>query len=101
MKAQILGTDQKLTRELQTGTESTLSQHHSEGGLEEVNLEISIGMKAQNRGLLFQIDKALQRIEEGTYGICEITGAPIPLKRLEAIPYATTTLEGQETLERG
>lgn len=101
MKAKILGTDQKLSEELQSGNDSVLSQHHSEGGLEEVNLETSIGIKEQNRDLLFQINHALERMEQGVYGLCEVTEKPIPIKRLEAVPYATTTVEGQEILEKG
>ena len=101
MRAQIMGVDRKLSKELQSGNDSVLSQHHSEGGLEESNVETSIAIKEQNRDLLLQIDHALDRIKEGVYGVCEITGNPIPLKRLDAIPYATTTVEGQEVLEKG
>ena len=49
---------------------------------------------------LAQIERALQRMEEGTYGICEVTGKPIPLARLQALPYATTTIEAQRELEK-
>lgn len=49
---------------------------------------------------LAQIERALQRMEDGTYGICEITGKPIPLARLQALPYATTTIEAQRELEK-
>lgn len=48
-----------------------------------------------------QIDNALARMEAGTYGICEVTGKQIPLPRLEALPYATTTIEAQRMLESG
>ena len=51
--------------------------------------------------MIKQIDNALERIEEGTYGICEITGEQISKKRLEAIPYATMTREAQEKIEKG
>ena len=47
-----------------------------------------------------RIDDALQRIEEGTYGYCEETGEPISLKRLDARPIATMSLEAQERKER-
>jgi len=49
---------------------------------------------------LAQIEKALERMEEGTYGICEITGKPIPLARLQALPYTTVRVEAQRELER-
>ena len=44
---------------------------------------------------LAKIDRALQRIEEGTYGISEVSGKPIPIERLEAVPYATTLVDEQ------
>ena len=42
-----------------------------------------------------------EKIEEGTYGICDITGEEIPLARLEAVPYATMTVKAQEKFEKG
>lgn len=44
------------------------------------------------------IDHAMERIEEGTYGICEVTGKPIPVARLRALPWATMTVEAAEQL---
>jgi DnaK suppressor protein len=52
-------------------------------------------------GLLRQIDRALEKIEEGTYGVCDISGEEIPMKRLEAVPYATMTVKAQEKFEKG
>lgn len=49
---------------------------------------------------LAQIEKALERMEDGTYGICEVTGKPIPLARLQALPYTTVRVEAQRELER-
>jgi DnaK suppressor protein len=50
--------------------------------------------------LISKIDQALARIEEGTYGYCEETGDPISLKRLDARPIATLSIEAQERHER-
>jgi DnaK suppressor protein len=44
---------------------------------------------------LAKVDRALQRIEEGTYGISEVSGKPVPIERLEAVPYATTLVDEQ------
>ena len=52
------------------------------------------------RKLISKIDSALKSIEEGTYGYCEETGEPIALKRLEARPIATLSVEAQERHER-
>ena len=46
--------------------------------------------------LLSKIDRALEKIEDGTYGLSDIDGTPIPVERLEAIPYAVTTVEQEE-----
>ena len=48
-----------------------------------------------DRDTLEKIDRALQRIEDGTYGISEVSGKPIPLERLEAVPWATTLVDEQ------
>ncbi|MBL8779406.1 MAG: RNA polymerase-binding protein DksA [Alphaproteobacteria bacterium] len=54
----------------------------------------------RQRKLISKIDSALRRIEEGTYGFCEETGDPITLRRLEARPIATLSLEAQERHEK-
>ena len=54
----------------------------------------------RERKLIAKIDSALRRIEDGTYGYCEDTGEPIGVKRLEARPIATLSLEAQERHER-
>lgn len=46
-----------------------------------------------DRDTLAQIDRALERIEAGTYGVSEVSGKPIPIDRLEAVPYATTLVD--------
>ena len=54
----------------------------------------------RQRKLISKIDSALRRIEEGTYGFCEDTGDPISLRRLDARPIATLSIEAQERHER-
>ena len=54
----------------------------------------------RERKLINKIDSALRRIDEGTYGYCEETGEPISLKRLEARPVATLSIEAQEMHEK-
>lgn len=77
------------------------SQHHADEGTEDFNRTISIEVTAKELDVLRQIDRALEKIEEGTYGVCDVTGDPIPVKRLEAIPYATMTRDAQEKFEKG
>jgi DnaK suppressor protein len=64
----------------------------------EIHVELE-GMK-RHRGQIVMIDKALARINDGTYGYCEMTGERIGLKRLEIQPTATLCVEAQEMVER-
>ena len=65
-------------------------------------MERSLELRTRDRArkLISKIDAAIRRIEEGTYGYCEETGEPISLKRLEARPIATLSIEAQERHER-
>lgn len=77
------------------------SQHSADEGTDDFVKNINLEVTNKEFGLLRQIDRALEKIEERTYGICDITGEEIPLKRLEAIPYATMTVKAQEKFEKG
>ncbi len=66
----------------------------------ETDRAIELRARDRQRKLISKIDAALQRIDEGTYGYCEETGEPISLKRLDARPIATLSLEAQERHER-
>ena len=66
----------------------------------ETERAIELRARDRQRKLIAKIDAALQRIEDGTSGYCEETGAPISIKRLEARPIATLSLEAQERHER-
>ena len=66
----------------------------------ETDRAIELRARDRQRKLIAKIDAALARIEDGTYGFCEETGDPISLKRLEARPIATLSLEAQERHER-
>jgi DnaK suppressor protein len=66
----------------------------------ETDRAIELRARDRQRKLISKIDAAIQRIDEGTYGYCEETGEPIALKRLEARPIATLSVEAQERHER-
>jgi len=66
----------------------------------ETNWSIQLRTRDRQRKLIAKIDAALRRLQLGEYGYCEITGEPISLKRLDARPIATMTLEAQERHER-
>ena len=67
-----------------------------DGGAIAVELETDRSVVQNSQDLLDAIFHAQERMEKGLYGICEVTGEPIPLARLEAIPYATTTVEAAQ-----
>ncbi len=69
-------------------------------GCEENKLSFELKTRDRARKLIFKIDAALKRIQDGTYGYCEITGEPISLKRLKARPIATLSIEAQEMHEK-
>lgn len=95
--------------ELLKESEETL-ESLQEGGLQEPDLadrasaemERSLELRTRDRArkLIAKIDAAIARIEDGSYGYCEETGEPISLRRLEARPIATLSIEAQERHER-
>jgi DnaK suppressor protein len=66
----------------------------------ETDRAIELRARDRQRKLIAKIDAALQRIEDGSYGYCEETGEPIGLRRLDARPIATLSVEAQERHER-
>ena len=67
---------------------------------EEIDRSFELRTRDRERKLINKIDAALKRIEDGSYGYCDETGDPISIKRLEARPVATLSLEAQEMHER-
>jgi DnaK suppressor protein len=79
------------------------SQNHpdlADRASSETDRAIELRARDRQRKLISKIDAALSRIEDGTYGFCEETGEPISIKRLEARPIATLSVEAQERHER-
>ncbi|MCK5041843.1 MAG: RNA polymerase-binding protein DksA [Sphingomonadales bacterium] len=66
----------------------------------ETDWSLELRTRDRQRKLVSKIDAAIERIETGEYGYCEVTGDPISLKRLEARPIATMTIEAQEAHEK-
>lgn len=80
---------------------SSMPIHMADLGTDNYDLENTLELMDSERKLLAEIDGALARIEEGTYGICEGSGRQIPKVRLEAIPWAKYCVEYANLLERG
>ena len=73
--------------------------HMADVATDMYDREFTLGLAANDREMLHQIDEALDRIEEGTYGLCVTCKKAIPVTRLKAIPHAQTCLKCQELLE--
>ncbi len=102
MKEQISKSIVGTSEEVKESEESRgYSQHQADEGTDDFGKTISLEVTNKEFSILKQINRALQKIEEGTYGICDISGKEIPKARLEAIPYATMTVEAQDKYEKG
>ncbi|MHC4113535.1 MAG: TraR/DksA family transcriptional regulator [Planctomycetota bacterium] len=80
---------------------SSLPIHMADMGTDNYEQSFSLELMDSERKVITEIDYALNRIEEGTYGICEIGGEPIPRQRLEAIPWAKFCVNCANLLEKG
>lgn len=102
LKAKITHTFQETSAEVKTPDESTgYSQHQADQGTDDFDRTINMEISEREFGILRQIDRALEKIDENTYGVCDISNEEIPRQRLEAVPYATMTVKSQEKLEKG
>ena len=90
------------TRETLEGLQGTTRNipDSADRASEETDRSLELRTRDRQRKLVTKIDSALQRIAEGEFGYCEVTGEPISLKRLDARPIATMSLEAQERHER-
>jgi DnaK suppressor protein len=82
------------------GENSRYSYHLGDVASLSYGREFSMGLSERQQKYLEQIDEAFQRIDDGTYGICKVTGEPIAIERLEEVPVAKYSVQGKEMLER-
>ncbi len=76
------------------------SLHMADAATDSFDRDLLLGLASFEQEGLYEIDAALKRIEDGTYGICELTGQPIGWQRLEAIPWTRFSLGAENQLER-
>ena len=81
-------------------TENEAKSDITDRASEEIDRSFELRTRDRERKLINKIDAALQRIEDGSYGYCDETGDPISIRRLEARPVATLSLEAQEMHEK-
>ena len=76
------------------------SLHMADSGTDNFDRDFALSLLSSDQDAIYEIEDALKRIEKKTYGVCELTGKPIPKARLEAIPWARFTVQAQAQLER-
>jgi RNA polymerase-binding transcription factor DksA len=82
------------------GEQSGYSYHMADAGTDSMEREKAFDIASKEVRLLLEIDEALRRLYNGTYGLCEVSGQPISRTRLEALPWARLSIDEQEKLER-
>jgi RNA polymerase-binding transcription factor DksA len=75
------------------------SMHMADAASDSFDRDLVLGLASFEQEGLYEVDAALKRIEDGSYGFCELTGKPIPRARLEAIPWTRFSLEAENQLE--
>ena len=82
------------------GESSAFGMHQGDAGSDAYDRDFALNLLSQEQDALYEIEEALKRIANGTYGVCEMSGKPIPEARLEAIPFARLTVDCQEKVEQ-
>ena len=86
---------------LHAGSEtSAFGMHQADAGSDAYDRDFALSMLSKEQGSLYEIDEALKRIEDGSYGVCDICEKPIRHDRLEALPFTRYTVECQAELEK-
>jgi RNA polymerase-binding transcription factor DksA len=98
---QMQGVAQDNLRSRSEGNEaSAFGMHQADAGSDAYEKDFALSLLSQEQDALYEIEEAIKRIENNTYGICEMSGKMIPLERLEAIPFARYTVECQARYEK-
>jgi RNA polymerase-binding transcription factor DksA len=79
---------------------ASYSLHMADSGTDNFDRDFALSLLSSDQDAIYEIEEALKRIERNTYGICELTGKPIPKARLDAIPWTRFTVEAQAQLEK-
>lgn len=97
--SEIAGLEQEALR-TSSGSLSHTPSHMAEQGTETAEQSLSLDLAATERKLIREIDDAVKRVDDGTFGLCELTGRPIPADRLEELPWTRYSIDAARELER-
>lgn len=84
-----------------SGDLSSYGQHMADAGTDSFDRDFALSMVSSEQEALYEIDEAIRRIRDGSYGVCEITGKAISRDRLKAVPFTRYSVEGQMEVEKG
>ena len=76
------------------------SLHMADSGTDNFDRDFALSLLSSDQDALYEIEEAIKRIEKNAYGVCELTGKPIPKTRLQVIPWTRFTVEAQAQLEK-
>ena len=79
---------------------SAFGMHQADAGSDAYDKDFALSLLSQEQDALYEIEEAVKRVNNGTYGVCEMSGKPIPHLRLEALPFARFTVQCQSDLEK-
>lgn len=79
---------------------ASYSLHMADSGTDNFDRDFALSLLSSDQDAIYEIEEALKRIERNLFGVCELTGKPIPAARLDAIPWTRFTVEAQAQLER-
>ncbi len=83
-----------------TGDLSNYGMHMADQGTDNFDREFALSLVSNEQEVLYEIEEALQRIDQGNFGVCEMTGQMIELERLKVLPYARYCIAAQQEMER-
>jgi RNA polymerase-binding transcription factor DksA len=83
-----------------TAEQPSFSMHMADAGTDSYDRDLALGMLSHEQDALYEVEDALNRIRNGTYGTCELTGRKIPAARLEAVPWTRFTAPAEKSLEK-
>jgi len=97
---------ERVSGEISSISRDSLSQTErdpslSDQGTDTFDREFALNQLSSEQDVLFEIDEAIRRLENGSYGICEMSGDPINIERLQALPYVRYTITAQSEIEKG
>ena len=82
------------------GDLSNYSNHQADAGTDNFDRDFALSVVSSEQDALYEIEDAIRRMQDGSYGVCEQTGDPIKAERLEAVPFARFSLQGQKEFEK-